>query len=89
MENLEYKNENIEGKYLKNMWNNQFCKVKNILLELEKDFKGLKDKVLKDREEKIKRETEKLFYKPVTVSKNDMDKSEEQEMKKIRPIKRN
>ena len=89
MENLEYKNENIEGKYLKNMWNNQFWKVKNSLLELEKDFKRLKDKVLKDREEKIKRETEKLFYKPITVSKNDMDKSEEQEMKKIRPIKRN
>ena len=71
------------------MWNNQFWKVKNSLLELEKDFKGLKNKVLKDREEKIKRETEQLFYKPITVSKNDTDKFEEQEMKKIRAIKRN
>ena len=44
---------------------------------------------MKDREEKIKRETEELFYKPVIVSKGDMDKFEEQEMKKIRPIKRN
>ena len=71
------------------MWNNQFWKVKNSLLELEKDFKGLKDEVLKDREEKIKRETEQLFYKPITVSKNYTDKFEKQEMKKIRPIKRN
>ena len=71
------------------MWNNQFWKVKNSLLELEKDFKGLKNKVLKDREEKIKREAEQLFYKPITVSKNDTDKFEEQEMKKIRAIKRN
>ena len=43
---------------------------------------------MKDREEKIKREIEELFYKPFIVSKDDMDKSEEQEMKKIRPIKK-
>ena len=44
MENLDYKNENIERKYLENMQNNQFLKVQNSLLELEKDFKELKDK---------------------------------------------
>ena len=38
MENQDYKNENIERKYLKNMQNNQFSKVKNSLLELETDF---------------------------------------------------
>ena len=54
MEKLDYKNENVESKYLKNMRNNQFLKVKNTLLELEKDFMGLKDRKLKDREEKIK-----------------------------------
>ena len=32
------------------------------------------------------REIEELFYKPIIVSKDDMDKFEEQEMKKIRPI---
>ena len=37
---------------LENMQNNQFSKVKNSLLELEKDFKGLKDEELKDGEEK-------------------------------------
>ena len=37
---------------------------------------------LKDREEKIKRETEELFYKPIILSKNDIDKYEEQVMKK-------
>ena len=36
MENLDYKNENIEGKCLKNMGKNQFLKVKNSLLEIEK-----------------------------------------------------
>ena len=40
-------------------------KVKNSLLELEKDFMELKDKELKDREVKIKRETEELFFKPM------------------------
>ena len=30
---------------------------------------------------------EKLFNKPITVSKDDMDKFEEQEMKKIRQTK--
>ena len=52
MENLDYKNENIEKKYLENMQNNQFLKVNNSLLELEKDFKEFKDRELKDREEK-------------------------------------
>ena len=44
---------------------------------------------MKDREEKIKRGIEELFFKPIMVSKNGMEKFEEQEMKKIRPIKRN
>ena len=82
MENLNYKNENIERKYLKNMRKNQFLKVKNSLLELE-----LKDRELKDRELKIKRKMEELFFKPITVSVNNMDKFEQKEMKRIRPIK--
>ena len=48
----------------------------------------LKDRELKEREEKNKRGIEELFYKPIIVSKDDMDKFEEQEMKKIRPIKK-
>ena len=36
-------------------------KVKNSLLELEKYFIELRDKELKDREVKIKREIEELF----------------------------
>ena len=35
------------------MLNNQFLKVKSSLLDLEKDFKELKDEELKDRKEKI------------------------------------
>ena len=44
---------------------------------------------MKDREEKIKREIEELFYKPITVFKDDMNKFEKQEMKKVMPIKKN
>ena len=49
----------------------------------------LKDRELKDRKEKINREIEELFYKLIIVSKDDIGKSEEQEMKKIKPIKKN
>ena len=84
MENQTITMKVLRENYLKNMPNNQFLKVKNSLLELEKDFTELKN-----REEKIKREIEELFYKSIIVSKNDIGKFEEQEMKKIRPIKRN
>ena len=66
------------------MLKKRFLKVKNSFLEWEKDF--LK---LKDRREKIKREIKELFYKPIIVSKDEMDKFEVQEMKKIRQIKKN
>ena len=65
------------------MSNNQFLKVKNSILELEKDFMGLKD-----REEKVKTEIKELLYNPIIVSKDDVDKFEEDKMKKIRPIKK-
>ena len=68
------------------MQNYQFLKVKNSLLEEEKDFIELNDRELKDRIEKIKREIEELFNRLIIVSKDDMDKVEEHEMKKIRPI---
>ena len=73
MENPSYKNQNIETKYLKNMQKNQFLKVNNSLLELDKDFIELKDRKSKDREVKIKREIEELFFKPIIVSIDDMD----------------
>ena len=44
MENLNYKQENMERKYLKNIRKNQFLKIKISLLELEKDFIKLKDR---------------------------------------------
>ena len=87
IENLNYKNKNIERKCLKNMQKNQLLKVKNIFLELEKDLIELRDIELKDREVKIKREIEELFFKPLIVSIDDMDKFEQKEMKKIRSIK--
>ena len=85
MENLNYKTENIERQYFKNMWKKQF--LKNSLLELEKDFAELKDRELKDREVKIKREMEEPFFKSITVSIYDMDTFGQKEVKKIRPIK--
>ena len=55
------------------MQKNQFLKVKNRLLELQKDFRELKDIELKDREVKIKREVEEWFFKPIIVSIDDID----------------
>ena len=49
MQNQDYTEKNIEKKYLENMHNYQFLKVKNSLLELENDFIGLKDRELKDK----------------------------------------
>ena len=82
MGNQSYKNENIETIYLNIMQRNQFLKVKNNLLELEKDFIDLKDIELKDRVIKIKKEIEKEI-----VFIETMDRLEEEEMKKLRPIK--
>ena len=53
-----YKNENIDVIYLNNISKNQFLKVKNSLLELEKDCMGLKVGELKNKEGKIKRKIE-------------------------------
>ena len=69
------------------MQKNQFIKVKNSLLELVKDVIESKDREFKDREMKIKREIEELFFKPIIVSIYDRDKFEEKKMKKIKPIK--
>ena len=44
MGNSNHKSENIGTKHLNNMRNNQFSKVKNSLLELEKNFIELKEK---------------------------------------------
>ena len=82
MENSIYENKNIERKYLNNIQKNQFLKVKTSLLELEKDFIELKDREFKDKEVKIKREIEELFFKPIIVSIDDMNKFEEKEMTK-------
>ena len=56
MENSNYKSENIETNYFDNMEKNQFLRVKNSLSELEKDFIEMKDRQLKDKEGKIKRD---------------------------------
>ena len=69
------------------MQQKQFLKMKNNLLELEKQFFKLKDRELKNKEVKINREIEQLFFKPILAFIDDIDKVEEKEMKKIRPIK--
>ena len=71
------------------MIKNHFLKAKNSLFKLEKDFVELKDTELKDREINIKKETEELFIKPIIVYIEDMDRfeEEEEEMKRVRPVK--
>ena len=53
-------------------------RVKNGPLDLDKDFMELKDIELKHKKEKFKKQ--KLFNKPIIVSKDDMDKFEQHEM---------
>ena len=71
----------MERKYLK-MWKNQFLKVRNSLLELEKGFVELKDIEMKGVEVKIKREIEQLLFKPIIVTIDDMDKFEKKKWRK-------
>ena len=49
----------------------------------------LKDRELKNRKENTERDIEEVFCKLIIMSKDDMDTFEEQEMKKIRPIRKN
>ena len=58
MENSNYRN---DRKYLNNMQKDQFLKVKNSLLESEKDFVELEHRELKYREIKIKRDRRVIF----------------------------
>ena len=51
------------------MLNKQSLKIKNSLLELKKQFIGLKERQLKDREEKVKGEIRELIYNPIIVLK--------------------
>ena len=60
-------NEQHELKILNNIQKNTILKVKYSILELENDFKELKNTKI--------REIEKLFFKSINVSINDMDKS--------------
>ena len=85
MENLNYENESMERKYLK-MWKNQFLKVQNRLLEIEKDFIELKDIELKDINVEINRELKELFFETIIATTGDMDRFDKKEIKKIRPI---
>ena len=55
----------LREEYLKNTLSNQFLKVKNSLLELEKDFIELNDIELKYRETKTKRKSGKYFLKQI------------------------
>ena len=87
MENVNYKNMNIERKYFKNMQKTQFLKLKNSLLELGNNFIELKDRGLNDGEVKIKRETEEVFLKLIVLSIDDMDKFERKNVSKIRLFK--
>ena len=76
MENPNYKNENIDRKYLKIMRKNQLFKGKTQILELEKDFIDLKDIELNDREIRIDRDIEELFFKAIYVSIDAMGRFE-------------
>ena len=83
MENLAYKNENIQRKYIK------ICKITNFRFKkqpfrVRKKIYGIKGQRIERQRRKIKKENEreKLFKKLIIVSKDDMGTFGEQEMKK-------
>ena len=92
MENIKHtnhKSENIETKYLNNTRKNKFLKVTSSLYKLGNNFIELKDGELKDRKLEIKKEIKELFFKLNIVPTYGMDRFEQNEMKKRRPIKNN
>ena len=81
-----YTNEHTEMNYLYNTRKNSIIKIKKNVLELERDFKELKDRELRDREIKLRKEIKELFFKSINVSIDDMNKFEENEETKKRPF---
>ena len=53
-----YKNEQTKTEYLNNIREKRIWKVNNSFSELEKDLKELKDRTLRDRKIRIKKEIE-------------------------------
>ena len=91
IENLKQPNckkQSIETKYLNNTQKNIFWKVKNSLLELENHFIGLKEGELKHGDLKYKR-NRRLFFKPIIVTIDNMDRFEQKETKKRDACKKN
>ena len=68
---------------------NRILKVNNNLLESEKDFKEFRYRKSKDREVKLRSEIEVLFFKPIIVLIDNMDRFEEKEIIKKRAIVKN
>ena len=81
-----YRTEHTEMNYLYNTRKNSIIKIKKNVLELERDFEELKDRELRDREIKLRKEIEELFFKSINVSIDDMNKFEENEETKKRPF---
>ena len=63
------------------MQKNQFFKGKEQTFTITKRFYIIGRQRMRDREGKIKREMEELFFKPIIVSINDVDKFEEKDNK--------
>ena len=88
-----YKNENLHENtqtiYLNNIRKNRILKVKNNLFEIEEVFKEFRHRELKDREIKIRRLAEELFFKPTIVFIDNIVKFKEKEMMKRRPFAKN
>ena len=70
MENLDYKNQNTDRKQP---------------FRSRKIFYGIEGQRIEGQRKKIKKSIVEIFYNLIIVSKDDMDKFEEQEMQKTRP----
>ena len=87
MNQLEHKNEYIELEQSNNTQKPpEFSRLRIAFQNQKIILKELNNRELRDRELKLRKEIEELFFKPTNVSSDEMYNFEEKEIMKSRPF---
>ena len=87
MNQLEHKNEYIELEQSNNTQKTpEFSRLRIAFQNQKIILKELNNRELRDRELKLRKEIEELFFKPTNVSSDEMYNFEEKEIMKSRPF---
>ena len=92
VENLKqpnYKKQSIETKYLNNTQKKHILKGKEQLFRIRKRFYRIKRWRIKTQRTKKYKRNRRLFFKPIIVTIDNMDRFEQKEMKKRDACKKN